>query len=256
MTAPGRDHFSHAPAAYAAFRPRYPAALFAWLAAQAPAGSAASPATHRAWDCATGSGQAALGLADHYGQVLASDASAAQLTRALPHPRVRYLACAAERAAIAGGSVALVTVAQALHWLEPDAFYAEARRVLVPDGLLAAWCYGLLRIEGEAGDAVHHFATRTVGGYWPPERALVDDGYAGLAFPFAEIDAPHFELAYDWSLDELLGYLGTWSAVRGYRQAHGGDPLPPLAAELRPLWGEPGERRQVRWPVRVRAGYA
>lgn len=256
MTAPGRDHFSHGAAAYAAFRPRYPAALFAWLAAHAPAWGRTGHPAHRAWDCATGSGQAAIGLAEQFGLVVASDASAAQLAQALPHPRVRYLACSAERSALAGESVALVTVAQALHWLELDAFYAEARRVLVPGGLLAAWCYGLLRMEGEIGAVVRQFATATVGPFWPPERALVDAGYAGLPFPFAEIDAPALELEQAWSLNELVGYLGTWSAVRGYRQARGDDPLVPLAGELRPLWGEAEGRRQVRWPVRVRAGYA
>lgn len=48
------DHFSGVSAAYAAFRPRYPSALFDFLAQAAPARNAA-------WDCGTGSGQAAGG---------------------------------------------------------------------------------------------------------------------------------------------------------------------------------------------------
>jgi len=44
------DHFATVAADYATFRPRYPAELFAWLAATAPR-------TGLAWDCATGSGQ-------------------------------------------------------------------------------------------------------------------------------------------------------------------------------------------------------
>ena len=83
MTPGFRDHFASAATDYAAFRPRYPAALFAALAECAPG-------RHLAWDCATGSGQAAIGLAEHFEQVVATDASAAQLSAALAHARVRY----------------------------------------------------------------------------------------------------------------------------------------------------------------------
>jgi SAM-dependent methyltransferase len=247
MTAPGRDHFSESAAAYAAFRPRYPAALFAWIAEQVADRG-------RAWDCATGSGQAAVGLAEHFREVVASDASVALLGEAEGHARVRYVACAAERAALRSGSVSLVTVAQALHWLELEPFYAEVRRVLVPGGLVAVWCYGLLELEGEIGEVVRRFEGEVVGPYWPPERALVDSGYATVPFPFAELAAPSFAIERRWTLAELAGYVGTWSAVRQYRRARGEDPMPGLVRELAGRWGDGATARHVRWPVRVRAG--
>jgi hypothetical protein len=58
----------------------------------------------------------------------------------------------------------------------------------------------------------------------------------------------------DWSLGQLLGYVSTWSAVAKCREVTGDDPLLALEAELAPLWGDPGERRRIEWPIAVRAG--
>jgi SAM-dependent methyltransferase len=242
-----RDHFASAAPAYAAFRPRYPAVLFAALADR-------TPGRHVAWDCATGSGQAALGLAAHFERVIATDASAAQLAAALPHPRVRYARAAAEASGLAPRSVELVTVAQALHWLDRPAFYAEARRVLVPGGVIAVWCYGLLELGAGLDEPIRAFYGRTVGPYWPPERALVDSGYRTVDFPFAELSLAPVAMEVDLTLAELGGYLGTWSAVLRYRSATGHDPVAPLLDRLTPAWGGAERRRTARWPLALRVG--
>ena len=242
------DHFSAAAADYAAFRPHYPDALFAWIVAHAPA-------RRRAWDCGAGSGQAAVALAEHFAYVVATDASRAQLERATRHPRVGYVTMAAERAALAPSSVELVTVAQALHWFDRDAFYAEAARVLVPGGFLAAWTYGPMELTGERKPIAYDFYARVVGPYWPPERSLVDTGYGAIAFPFDEVAAPEMWMEHEWTLRELLGYVSTWSAVQVYRKRRGEDPIPLLAAALAPAWGDPADHQLVRWPLRLRAGH-
>jgi SAM-dependent methyltransferase len=241
-----RDQFAQAAPAYATFRPRYPAALFGALAANAPA-------RHLAWDCATGSGQAAIGLAEHFEQVVATDASAAQLAAALPHPRVRYQRATAEASGLSAGSVALVTVAQALHWLDRPAFYAEARRVLMPNGVIAAWSYGLIEIGPEVDALIGTFYDRTVGPYWPPERALVETGYRTIDFPFAELALPARHMEGELTLEQLGGYVTTWSAVLRYRAAQGRDPVPELLEQVRPHWG-PARTRTVRWPLAGRVG--
>ncbi|PYP57535.1 MAG: SAM-dependent methyltransferase [Gemmatimonadetes bacterium] len=233
--------------AYAAFRPRYPAALFAALARYAPG-------RHMAWDCATGSGQAAIGLAEHFEQVVATDASAAQLAAALAHPRVRYGQATADASGLPPRSVELVTIAQALHWVDRPAFYAEARRVLVPDGVVAAWCYGLVELGAGLDEPVHAFYEQTVGPYWPPERALVDSGYRTVDFPFAELPLPAVTMEAEVTLEELGGYLGTWSAVLRYRAARGHDPVAPLLDRLGPEWGGPKRRRTARWALAIRVG--
>jgi len=207
-----------------------------------------------AWDCATGSGQAAIGLADHFEQVEATDASAAQLAAALAHPRVRYRQAPADASGLPPRSVDLVTVAQALHWLDRPAFYAEAGRVLVPGGVVAAWCYGLVELGAGLDQLIHAFYERTVGPYWPPERALVDSGYRTIDFPFAELPLPSVTMEAEVTLEELAGYLGTWSAVLRYRAARGHDPVAPLLDRLGLEWGGPKRRRTARWALAIRAG--
>ena len=135
------DHFSVVSTVYARFRPRYPEALF-WLAQVAPG-------RELALDCATGNGQAAVGLAGHFARVIATDASAAQIEAAAATPRVEYRVAPAEASGLPDASCDLVCAAQALHWLDRPAFFAEARRVLVPGGVVAFWGYLRLR----TGDA-------------------------------------------------------------------------------------------------------
>lgn len=245
---PFSDHFSSLSTAYAVYRPRYPDALFDRLADLVPDRT-------RAWDCATGSGQAAIGLAGRFGQVIATDASTAQVRAAVPHPRVQYAAAQAEAAPIRTGSVALVTVAQALHWLELPEFYAEARRVLARGGLLAVWTYGRHRVDGGAIDAaLDHYYDDVVGPFWPPERRWVETGYRTLRFPFVEVPLTAPPMSAEWTLAELLGYIGTWSATARCRAVTGTDPLPTLADRLAALWGDPAAPRRIEWPLSVRAG--
>ena len=248
MTRAFTDHFASVAADYARFRPVYPAALFAWLADLAPART-------MAWDCAAGSGQASRDLADHFDQVIATDASAAQIAAAHPYRRVEYRVAPAEASGLSAGTVDLVTVAQALHWFDLDRFYAEVRRVLKPGGVLAVWSYGVLAVAGAAVDErVQTFYRDIVGPYWPPERQLVESGYRTLPFPFAELEAPAFHMETSWSLSELLGYVRSWSATGRFGVERGYDPVTALADELAPLWGAPLEPRIVTWPLALRVG--
>lgn len=245
-----QDHFAPVAGAYADFRPTYPSALFDWLASQAPGRA-------RAWDCACGSGQASVDLADRFDQVWATDASLAQLADARPHPRVDYRKAPAEACGLPDASVDLITVAQALHWFDRPRFYAEARRVLKPGGVLAVWTYGVQRLDDPAVNTlVQHFYHDTVGPHWPPERALVESGYQGLEFPFAEWPAPSFTMQADWPLAQLLGYFASWSATGRYRQATGEDPVAALAKPLARVWGDPARPRTVTWPLAIRVGRA
>jgi SAM-dependent methyltransferase len=246
VRAPG-DHFSDLARAYVAFRPRYPAELYDWLAA-------GSPAREVAWDCATGNGQAALELAERFGRVEATDVSPSQLAEAEAHPRIRYRQAPGESSGLAPRSVDLVTVAQAAHWLDLPRFFDEVARVGRPGALLAIWGYQLLRSGEEALDAaIQHFFGDTVGPYWPPGRELLDAGYRGFELPFQEIPCPTFTMTASWSFASFGGYLSSWSAVDRYRKARSADPVPPFLAEVARLWGDPLRVRTVSWPLALRA---
>jgi SAM-dependent methyltransferase len=240
------DHFAPLASAYAAFRPTYPPGFIAHLAELAPARTLA-------WDVGTGSGQAARLLADHFAQVHATDASARQLQAAAPHPRITFVVAPAERSGLASASVDLVTVAQALHWFPQDAFHAEVARVLRPGGLLAAWSYQRPRIDPAVDAVVDWFHDTRLGDYWPPERAHVEQRYTTLPFPYDACDVGDWAIEARLERSALLGYLGTWSALRHARDAEGGDPLRECADRLREAWPEEGARA-VRWPLVVRAG--
>ena len=242
-----KDHFSGHANAYARYRPDYPAELFAYLATL-------TPRREVALDCATGSGQAAVGLAEHFALVVGSDGSVSQLQNAERHPQVAYVGNLAEQPALRGGSVDLVVAAQAAHWFDHERFYPEVKRVLKSDGALALWTYGLAYVEPRIDAIVRHFYSEIVGAYWPPERRWVESGYRDLPFPMREVDPPSFELNLDWDLDNLIGYIGTWSAVQRYKRTTGEDPLPALRAEIAPCWLTPMATKRVTWPLHLRVG--
>ena len=241
-----KDHFSKHAADYAKFRPLYPRELFEYL------GSVAL-SRQLAWDCGTGNGQAAVGLATVFERVIATDASEKQISNAQPHERVEYRLAPAETSGLESGTVDLMMVAQALHWFDLDLFYAEARRVLKPKGLLAASAYNLLQIEAAIDEIVNRFYHEVVGPFWMPERKLVEN-FADLPFPFHEIEPPEFEMTAQWDFEHLIGYLRSWSSTQRFISATGGDPLKHIADELRGAWGDPQQIRKIIWPLVVRIG--
>jgi SAM-dependent methyltransferase len=226
-----KDHFSKQAADYAKFRPGYLRELFDYLGSIAPS-------RRLAWDCGTGNGQAAGALATVFNRVIATDASEKQISSAQPHERVEYRVAPAEDSGIESETLGLVMVVQALHWFDLDRFYAEARRVLKPNGILTASGYNLLHIEPTIDEVVNRYYYEVVGPFWPPERQLVEQ-FADLPFPFHEIDPPKFEMTAQWDLDHLVGYLRTWSSTQRFIAAKSADPLEEVSDQLRNAWGNP-----------------
>jgi SAM-dependent methyltransferase len=241
------DHFSAQAAPYARYRPHYPAGLFAYLAALAPGGGLA-------WDCGTGSGQAARGLAPHFRRVVATDPSARQLAHAVLHERITYRVAAAEASGLEAASADLITVAQALHWFDLDVFYAEACRVLRPGGVLAVWCYHLCRIAPEIDRLLFRYYDDVVGPYWSPRVAPVKDHYRSLAFPFDEVAPPAFAGETWWALEDALGYLQSWSSTQRFIRLRGFDPRAEIRDALTAAWGDPEQKRRAVWPLYLRVG--
>jgi SAM-dependent methyltransferase len=239
-----KDLFSGHAGDYARFRPSYPPDLFSWLAT-------ASPEHDLAVDLGTGNGQAAVSLADHFARVIGIEPSAEQLAHAATHPRVEYQVATAEATGLTDAAADLLLAAQAFHWFERDAFFVEARRILRPGGVLALVSYALSRITPEV-DAVVDELYRSLDPYWEPERRMVEDGYASVDVPFPELSSPPFAMRSLWTADNLVGYLGTWSALRKAMAAEDRNPLDDIGPRLAAAWGgEP--QREVVWPLAVRA---
>lgn len=240
-----KDHFSGHADQYARYRPVYPAALFDWLAQQCPV-------TRCSWDCATGSGQAALALADHFNQVIATDASSAQIAKAIPSAAINYRVRTAENSGIDDASIDLVVVAQALHWFDIKSFFREVDRVLKPGGVLAIISYNLLQIEPAIDAVINELYGDVLEAFWPPERRLIEEAYAGIDLPYPEIIVPAFSMQTEWNLASLLGYLETWSAVQRYTKKVGRSPVERVAELLAAAWGDPSSLRHIAWPLSVR----
>lgn len=241
------DHFSAQSKQYAQYRPQYPAGMYAYFASITPAKSLA-------WDCGTGNGQAAVGLAEHFERVYATDASADQIAHAYPHPKVEYHVENAEDVSLETSSVDLVTVAQAVHWFDFDKFFADVKRVLKPGGILAVWTYHLPEISPGTDRALVKYYSEVLAGFWPERIRHLEERYRTIPFPFEEIVPPPFEMEARWDRNQLMGFLDSWSGTRRYREQKGRYPQEEIWGELSNDWKDEAEKRTVRWRLNFRIG--
>ncbi len=173
----------------------------------------------------------------------------------LPCPLVEYRVASSECSGLDKGCADIIVAAQALHWFDLDRFYAEVMRVLKPDGLLAAWSYGVLSVEGdEVNSIVQHFYHDDVGSYWPSERRHVETGYQEIDFPFQRIATPIFNMKVRWNLGQLLGYFRSWSATAKFIKVHDFDPVSRIESKLLAYWGEANQLRTIEWPLAILLG--
>lgn len=240
-----KDNFSSGSDRYATFRPVYPEALYDFLLPFVPGRQAA-------WDCGTGNGQVAQVLAGYFDQVYATDISKQQIEQARPHKKIRYSVQSAESTSFPDNTFDLITVAQAIHWFDFEAFYREVNRTLKHRGIIAVTGYGLFRSFPEADRIITNFYHRIIGPFWDPERVYIDEHYQTIPFPFPEIEAPHLYHKVAWDFNHLAGYLGTWSAVKHYQQQKGRDPFGLIYDDLKKCWGP--SARTVKFPVLLRVG--
>lgn len=242
-----KDHFSGHAATYADARPRYPEALFDWLAAQC--------AEHAmAWDAGCGNGQASVALSRFFEAVHATDPSAAQIGAATANGRVRYAVEPGEHCSLKDASADLVTVAQAYHWFDAPRFCAEAARVAKPGGVIAVWSYAESQVDAAVDVVFDGLNNERLDAYWPPEREHVRNRYRDLPFPFAPIDAPAFEMRCEWTLAQYLAYLRSWSASQRYAKETGRDAVAQVTRAMAQAWGDPESVRTVSWPLTLKVG--
>ena len=239
-----KDLFSSNSVRYKQARPSYSSQIIKEILKHVPGRTFA-------WDCAAGSGQFTQLLAPYFEQVLATDISEAQLQQAPYFENVSYQVQAAEQTTISEQSVDLVTVAQAIHWFDFKAFYKEVKRVLKPQGVLAVIGYGLIHVQDAAiNSLVQQLYAETLKDYWDSERRYIDELYQTIPFPFYEQAVPDLRLEYQWTPQQLLSYLNTWSALKHYHEHNVDDPLQPISAALH----AGPEHLDVTFPVLLRVG--
>src|SRR5689334_20990349 len=113
-----KDNFSSQSEKYQQFRPTYPDELYTFLFAQVDSKEVA-------WDCGTGNGQVAKELSKQFRLVYATDISENQIKNASRADNITYQVESAEQSSFPDKCFDLVTVAQAIHWFDFDAFYRE-----------------------------------------------------------------------------------------------------------------------------------
>jgi SAM-dependent methyltransferase len=242
-----RDSFSIGSADYSQFRPRSPHALFEFLASVAPGREAAL-------DCGTGNGQAAVALTEFFQTVYATDLSAEQIAEAEHRPGLIYMQMAAEDLNFPDASFDLVTVATALHWFDLDRFYPAVHRVLKPKGVFAAWGYGFFTTTApEIDTLLRSVLFAPIDPYWAAGNRIVENGYRTIPFPFRELEVPTFSINLEWTVDQLLGFLGTWSAVKRYEAENEKPILPQVREELDAIWPA-GATIKLSMPLALRVG--
>ncbi len=242
------QHFAKNSADYKQFRPDYPEALFTYL-------ESLVPDKQLAWDCGTGNGQAAVALAKRFNQVIASDISQEQLNMAPKVPNINYHCWPAQKTTLPDHSVDLITIAQALHWFDLDNFYQEVNRVAKKDAVIAAWCYSLGNISSTIDPILRKLYVNILGAkYWPKERKYVEEEYCTILFPFTRISPPAFVIHKTLNYEQLLGYLGTWSAVKEYETQKQQNPIDRISGDLKAAWGDPLSPKTMVWPIHLIVG--
>lgn len=241
-----KDNFSTQSDDYAKFRPVYSQKLIDFLLSLTE--------SHKTcWDCGTGNGQLAVALSETFQKVCATDISENQLNNAAQRANIEYSKQPAEDTNFQDLSFDLIAVAQAAHWFDHDRFNQEVKRLLKPGGAVVLFGYGLVKVDEELNPIIQDFYWNVTKPYWDPERNHIEEAYQTIPFPFEEMEVTeNFDIKSEMTLDQLTGYISTWSAVQHYKKANNQDPIKKMKSDLCEIWKD--GRREVTFPVFIRVG--
>ncbi|GAB4347233.1 MAG: class I SAM-dependent methyltransferase [Flammeovirgaceae bacterium] len=242
-----KDNFSTQSDKYAKYRPTYPSDFFQFLYAHVQD-------KVNAWDCGTGNGQIAYELAKTFKHVYATDISQQQIDNALKAYNILYSVQPAEKTSFENELFDLIVVAQAIHWFDFDKFYAEVWRTAKDNALLCVVGYGKLEINEQIDNIISDFYENVIGSYWDKERKYIDENYKTIPFPFDELlQKPNFTISQHWTLEHLIGYLNTWSAVKHFIKQNSYNPVERLKTEIERFWDNEYIKK-VSFPLFLRIG--
>ncbi len=242
-----KDYFSTQAKEYSKYRPKYPDELFSYLSSLVNEHNAA-------WDCATGNGQAAIGLEPYFEKIIATDASSSQIEHAELHPKIEYHTATAENSGLESYSIDLLTVATAIHWINTDIFYPEAKRIIKNGGVLAVWTYSESYVNEEIDEVSRYYGHTIIGEHWPEENKKAWDFENKIHLPFENIETPNFEIHLNWDLGDYMKYLYTWSATHNYIRKTGKNPLEIVYNDFLAAWKDENIKRDMKKIVKLKAG--
>lgn len=241
-----KDYFSTQSDKYAKYRPTYPADFFDYL-------NSIVPNKQNAWDCGTGNGQVAFELSKTFNNVFATDISQSQIDNALNADNITYSVQPAENTNFNNGLFDLIVVAQAIHWFDFEKFYTEVNRTAKDNSLLCVVGYGKLKISQQIDNVIIDFYDNVIGNYWDKERKYIDGNYKDIPFPFNEMKTPDFVNKQYWTLEHLIGYLNTWSAVKHFIKQNNYNPIDKLQKDIEQIWDNK-QPKLVQFPLLLRIG--
>ena len=205
------QQFSACAEDYSIIRPSYPQALFSWLSSQLTQQNVAI-------DCGTGNGQAAVQLCPYFKKVYALDSSHAQLVHSMKHPSITYLNINSENIDTINEPVDLIISACAAHWFDLDVFYAACKKVMHSNSLIAIWSYSWPIAIDKKVNTILDGLKSTLEPHWSAESRMHINGYEDIFFPFPSIKAPQLSIEAEWTILDLVRFLGTWATIIKYEK--------------------------------------
>ena len=217
------EHTVHAHL-YSKYRPTYPKAVISAITNYI---TRCGGSLGLAVDVACGSGQSTFHLKDTFKRIIGVDISKAQIEEANSKCKAKNIDNIEFRVGngtelpFVGESVDVVTIAQALHWLDVDRFFSECKRVLKNKGCLAVYGYGNVQVVNQQCNAlVSNFYRNSLQGCWHEARHHIDNEYRTIELPFSNTQRIDMTMPYETSLEAFIGYLSTWSGYQKYCEDH------------------------------------
>ncbi len=241
-----KDFYSYSSDNYAKYRPTYPQEIYDFL-------YPLLKDKNKAWDCGTGTGQVARELSKEFEIVEATDISQSLLDKAYPANNIRYSNQPAESTNFANNTFDLITVAQAVHWFDVDLFNTEVQRVGKPNSIIALIGYELIKVSPQVDEVILDFSKNLLGPFWDTARIHLEQRYQFIPFPFREFETPDIYNIKLWRLEDLIGYLNTWSPVKSFVKAENSNPVDKIKKDLSKAWGNT-EFKKVSFPLIFKVG--
>ncbi len=232
---------------YASSRPLYPENLFKYISSL--------PDNHDCvWDCATGNGQAALGLSQYFSCIEATDISNNQILNSFNDKKINYSVQPAEKTVFKDCCFDIVNVAQALHWFDLETFWKEVKRVLKPSGFFITYSYSWSYVNNEIDFAVKKYIRDIIKPYWAPNNKLCWQEYQSIQFPFETLKKSSMEIHNSWNFQEYMDYINTWSGFRSCVKHLGNKFFETAEKKIGEKWGDLSKKKLVKTPLSIIAG--